>query len=165
MAEREHRYALQLEWTGNLGTGTSGYRTYSRAHEIGAAGKPTILGSADPVFRGEATRYNPEELLVAALCACHMLSYLHLCADAGVVVLGYRDAPVGLMVQDSSGAGRFREVVLHPVVRLAAGSDAAKASALHEKAHALCFIASSVNFPVACQPSIELDEAGASARG
>ena len=150
----EHRYRLQLSWRGNLGRGTSDYRAYSRAHEIRAQGKPVLLGSADPSFRGDADRYNPEELLLAALAACHMLWFLHLCADAGIVVLEYEDQPSGTMVVEAAGGGRFREALLQPAVTLAAPVEAARLAQLHERAHALCFIANSVNFPVRCEPSV-----------
>ncbi len=152
MSGREHRYCIELEWSGNRGTGTSAYHAYSRAHEIRAPGKPPLPGSSDPGFRGDAGRYNPEELLVAALSACHMLWFLHLCADAGVTVMGYRDQPSGVMVEDQTGGGRFREVVLHPLVTLAMAADEARLGALHARAHALCFIANSVNFEVRCEP-------------
>ena len=151
---RRHRYQVRVEWTGNLGHGTRDYRSYSREHEISAAGKETLSGSADAAFRGDASRYNPEDLLVAALSACHMLWYLHLCAEAGVVVVDYTDEAAGVMEQTPDGGGRFREVVLRPAVRLAGGSDAALAAALHEQAHARCFIANSVNFPVRCEPDL-----------
>ena len=148
-----HRYETSLTWTGNQGTGTSGYRAYSRNHEISAAGKSSIIdGSSDPAFRGDRARYNPEELLVSALSACHLLSYLHLCADAGVVVTAYEDHAEGTMVETPDGGGHFTEVVLRPVVTVAPGSDPALADALHDKAHHLCFIASSMNFPVRCEP-------------
>jgi organic hydroperoxide reductase OsmC/OhrA len=149
MAGREHRYAVTVEWTGNTGTGTSGYRAYERRHEITAPGtpKPPIPGSSDPAFRGDRARWNPEELLLAALSACHELSYLHLCADAGIVVVGYEDRASGVMVEEGEG-GRFTRAVLRPAVTVAAGSDVARAHALHERAHANCFIASSVSFPV-----------------
>jgi organic hydroperoxide reductase OsmC/OhrA len=152
MKTREHHYRLQVNWTGNRGSGTANYTAYSRDHEISAEGKPVIKGSSDPVFRGDSTRYNPEELLLAALSTCHMLSCLHLCADAGVIVVGYEDQPTGLMVLDGTGGGRFHEVVLHPLVRLANEEAAVRLPALHERAHELCFIASSVNFPVRCEP-------------
>jgi len=150
---KEHTYAVTVVWTGNLGQGTSGYRGFSRDHEISAGGKPTLAGSADPAFRGDATRYNPEDLLVASLSACHMLWYLHLCAEAGIVVRGYRDQASGAMLQTPDGGGRFTEVVLRPEVVIDEGGGAALAERLHERAHALCFIASSVNFPVRCAPS------------
>jgi organic hydroperoxide reductase OsmC/OhrA len=150
----EHRYRLQLNWCGNRGSGTSAYTAYSRAHEIRAEGKPVLLGSADPSFRGDADRYNPEELLLAALASCHMLWFLHLCADAGVIVLGYEDRPSGLMVVDASGGGRFHEVLLQPAVNLAAPRSGSDLARLHERAHALCFIANSVNFPVRCEPLV-----------
>jgi organic hydroperoxide reductase OsmC/OhrA len=152
---KEHRYSVQVRWTGDLGTGTSGYRAYKRDHEISAAGKQPILGSSDPAFRGDPSRYNPEELLVASLSTCHMLWYLHLCAEAGIVVTGYADEPTGTMVETADGGGRFTEVVLRPRVRVAAGTDPQLVAQLHEKAHHLCFIANSVNFPVICQAMIE----------
>jgi organic hydroperoxide reductase OsmC/OhrA len=145
---KEHRYLVTVQWTGNTGTGTSGYRNYERHHDILSDGKPAIAASSDPVFRGDRTRWNPEELLVAALASCHQLAYLHLCAVAGVVVVGYTDQAEGRMVQTPDGAGHFERVVLRPRVTIAAGSDAAKALQLHHEAHAMCFIARSVNFPV-----------------
>ena len=153
---KEHRYTVQLRWTGNLGQGTSAYSAYERAHEIAAGGKPPIHGSSDPAFRGDPARYNPEELLVAALSACHMLWYLHLCADARIVVTAYSDEAVGVMAETPDGGGHFTAVVLKPSVTLEAGSDVGQAKQLHERAHALCFIANSVNFPVRCQPSIHV---------
>jgi organic hydroperoxide reductase OsmC/OhrA len=154
---KEHLYAVNVRWTGNTGSGTSAYRAYKREHEISAAGKPTILASSDPAFRGDASRYNPEELLVAALSSCHMLSYLHLCADAGVVVNGYTDDAMGAMAQTEDGGGHFTKVTLRPAVKLSAGADCELALRLHDKAHHLCFIANSVNFPVLCEPSVKAD--------
>jgi organic hydroperoxide reductase OsmC/OhrA len=153
---RRHRYAVTVAWTGNRGEGTSSYRAYSRDHTITVEGKPAIAGSADPVFRGEASRHNPEDFLVSALSACHMLSYLHLCAIAGVVVTAYEDRASGEMRETSDGGGRFTGAVLRPRVTIAAG-DPEVARKLHEKAHELCFIASSVNFPVTCEPEIHAD--------
>jgi organic hydroperoxide reductase OsmC/OhrA len=141
-----------VTWTGNLGLGTSGYRDYARSHEIAAAGKPAILGSSDPQFRGDARRWNPEELLVASISACHKLWYLHLAAEAGIVVTDYVDAAEGTMEETADGGGRFTAVTLRPHVTLARGGDRARAAALHETAHAKCFIAASVNFPVRCEP-------------
>ena len=158
MAAKTHIYQTQLVWTGNTGTGTSGYRTYERAHETSVPGKPVIPGSSDPAFRGDAARYNPEELLVASLAACHMLWYLHLCADNGIVVTAYQDQPSGQMVETADGGGHFTEVVLHPAVTVQAGADLALAEALHERAHALCFIAQSMNFPVRCVSIIKEGE-------
>jgi organic hydroperoxide reductase OsmC/OhrA len=150
---RRHRYPVTVEWTGNLGEGTATYRSYSRDHAIAVEGKSPIAGSSDPVFRGDAARHNPEDFLVAALAACHMLSYLHLCAVAGIVVTAYEDRAAGEMRETSDGGGRFTGVVLRPRVTISAG-DPAAARILHEKAHHLCFIASSVNFPVTCEPEI-----------
>jgi organic hydroperoxide reductase OsmC/OhrA len=154
MAGRQHRYNIQVEWTGNNGTGTSGYREYARSHEVRVDGKQSIAGSSDPVFRGDRTRWNPEELLVSALAACHMLAYLHLCADAGIVVTNYSDSADGVMAENTQGGGQFTQVTLRPVVTLAAGSDIGLAKELHHTAHEQCFIASSVNFPVHCEPTV-----------
>lgn len=148
---RPHRYRVDVVWTGNRGTGTDGYRNYSRNHSIRVPGKPELAGSADPTFRGDATKYNPEDMLVAALSTCHMLSYLHMATVAGVVVTDYRDSAEGTMVTEGDG-GRFTEVVLRPVVTITAASDPARAEAAHEAAHHACFIANSVNFPVRCEP-------------
>ena len=152
---RDHHYAMTVTWTGNLGVGTSGYRSYSRAHEISTPGKPAIPCSSDPAFRGDVARYNPEEMLVASLSACHMLSYLHLCADGGLVVEEYTDDPTGTMSETAGGGGHFTEVVLRPRVVFRSPADLALAAELHEREHHLCFIASSVNFPVRVEPSFD----------
>ena len=152
---KEHIYKMKLVWTGNQGEGTKTYTGYSRAHEITIDGKPTITGSSDPHFRGDTSRYNPEELLLSALSACHMLSYLHQCAVAKVVVVDYMDNAVGKMIETPDGGGHFTEVTLRPHVVISETSDAEKAKELHHKAHELCFIANSVNFPVCAEASIE----------
>ncbi|WP_430388660.1 OsmC family protein [Dyella sp. 20L07] len=149
----QHHYKVEVNWTGNTGAGTKTYQGYSREHEINIAGKPMISGSADPTFRGDASKYNPEDMLVTALSTCHMLSYLHQAVLAGVVVTAYSDNAEGTMETDVHG-GHFVEVVLRPVVTITAGSDPAKAEAAHEPAHHACFIANSVNFPVRCEPRI-----------
>ena len=155
---REHRYAPTVKWTGNPGTGTSAYRAYKRDHQIESHGKPPIACSSDPQFRGDGTRWNPEDLMVAALSACHQLWYLHLCADAGVVVTAYEDHPEGIMAEEPGGSGRFTRVVLRPRVTSSAGSDADLARSLHAQAHAMCFIANSVRCPVLNQPTIVRQE-------
>ena len=152
MSGKEHHYPVTIIWTGNQGTGTSAYRAYSRDHVIHAGDKPEIAGSSDPSFRGDPGRWNPEELLVASLSACHKLWYLGLCAGAGIVVTGYEDRAEGWMVEEAGGAGQFTRVLLHPRVTLAPGSDLEKAAHLHHTAHEMCFIARSVNFPVEAQP-------------
>lgn len=154
MAHKSHHYSVRVTWTGNRGSGTSGYRDYDRDHELSAPGKPVIAGSADPAFRGDAARWNPEELLVASLAACHKLWYLHLCADAGIRVLAYVDDATGEMAQDADGGGRFTAVTLRPHVVVAAGADLELAHTLHAEAHRLCFIASSMNFPVTHAPTL-----------
>jgi organic hydroperoxide reductase OsmC/OhrA len=150
---KKHEYALSMLWTGNDGVGTKTYRGYRRDHVMSAPGKPQIPGSSDPAFRGDRTRYNPEELLVAALSACHMLSYLHLCAVNSIIVEEYADDSFGVMEERADGSGAMISVTLHPRVTISDG-DAAKAKELHHTAHGLCFIANSVNFPVENQPEI-----------
>lgn len=159
---KQHAYALELEWTGNDGEGTKSYRSYRRDHVMGAPGKPPIAGSSDPSFRGDPTRYSPEELLVGALSSCHMLWYLHLCAVNRLTVLAYRDAPIGYMDELPDGSGAFTRVVLRPKVTIAE-DDHEKARALHSEAHRFCFIAKSVNFPVEIDltaPSLTQDGLG-----
>jgi organic hydroperoxide reductase OsmC/OhrA len=153
---REHTYALALRWTGDRGSGTSDYRAYGRDHLLEASGKPTIVGSSDAAFRGDADRWNPEELLVAALAQCHMLWYLHLAATSGVVVCAYEDAPQGTMVEDDdgSGGGAFREVTLRPTVTVTDAAMVERALAIHAEIHAVCFIARSVSFPVRHEPHV-----------
>ena len=147
MAE-SHRYDLRLDWTGARQGPAEKYETYSREFRIEIAGKPALTGSADPTFRGDASLHNPEDLLLAALSSCHMLSYLALCTRSRIPVLAYTDAASATMGEKSPHRVGFTEVVLRPRVAIAAGADTAKAKALHEKAHEICFIANSVNFPV-----------------
>ncbi len=151
---REHRYALTATWTGNRGTGTSGYRDYARDVTIKVPGKPELLASSDKPFRGDPARWNPEDLLLAALSECHLLSYLHACVTTGVVVVSYRDAASGLMREDGRGGGAFAEVVLRPEVTVADATMRDAALAAHEQANEWCFIANSVNFPVRHEPTI-----------
>lgn len=151
----EHTYKVAVEWTGNHGTGTSDYRAYGRNHTISAGTKPSIPGSSDPAFRGDAARWNPEDLVVAALSTCHKLWYLHLCAVNGIAVLAYRDEAVGTMMEDTAVGGRFTRVVLRPRVTIRPGDDATLAERLHADAHAKCYVANSVNFPVEHEPVIE----------
>jgi organic hydroperoxide reductase OsmC/OhrA len=146
-----HHYRASLAWSS--ASGTTSYTAYSRDHAAKVGGKPDLPLSSDPAFRGNAERYNPEELLVLSLSSCHMLWYLHLCADAGVVVVDYVDEAEGTMTENGSG-GRFESVTLRPRATILAG-DAAKAAELHHEAHRLCYIANSVNFPVTCEPHIE----------
>lgn len=151
---KQHRYEIQMNWTGNTGQGTETYRGYLRDHVITAPGKPPLAGSSDPAFRGDPSRYSPEDLLVASLSSCHMLWYLHLCSANGVVVTGYSDRAAGTMEETSDGSGAFSEVILRPEISLTSESDRAKALALHEEAHRFCFIANSVKFPVKVEPRI-----------
>lgn len=154
MAGKRHSYRVTVEWTGNRGLGTPNHAGYSRDHTIAAGAKPPIAGSSDPAFRGDAARWNPEDLLLASLSACHKLWYLGLCAGAGISVVSYRDEAEATMVEEPNGAGRFVSAVLRPRIAIQAGGDIAVATRLHHDAHEHCFIANSVNFAVTCEPVV-----------
>jgi organic hydroperoxide reductase OsmC/OhrA len=158
--EIQHTYEVAVEWQGNRGTGTNDYKSYGREHRVTAPGKPEIAGSADRAFRGNTERWNPEELLLAALSQCHMLSYLHVAASNGIVVTAYTDSATGVMEQTSNGGGHFVSATLRPVVTIAPGEDADAqqelARSLHHEASEKCFIAASVNFPVLHEPTVRL---------
>lgn len=147
-----HHYILDITWTGNKGSGTSEYAAYSRNHTIRCEGKPDLEASADPFFRGDVLRYNPEDLFLASISSCHMLWYLHLCADTGIIVTAYSDKPEGSMISGGESPGHFTEVILHPNVVITDPSRIVEANALHHKAHQKCFIANSCNFPILQKP-------------
>jgi organic hydroperoxide reductase OsmC/OhrA len=154
---RQHTYRTTVRWTGNTGTGTgSGYRGYGRAHDVVSDGKPTIAASADPAFLGDPERWNPEDLLVASLSECHMLTYLSVCARDGVTVTAYEDVATGTMEETAGYSGRFTEVVLRPVVTVADAAMVERARSAHHDAHQACFIANSVNFPVRHEPTVSV---------
>lgn len=154
-----HTYDVTVDWTGNLGSGTDSYRSYSRNHEVSANGKAKIAASSDPAFRGDPARWNPEELLVASVAQCHMLWYLHLCAVGGVTVTDYEDHAHGVVIMDESGGGgQITEVVLRPEATVADASMAEKARSLHNDVPAVCFIARSVHFPITHIPVIRVQK-------
>ncbi len=156
--DKRHQYNLKLKWTGSNGSGTSSYTAYERSHSIIKENKQDILCSSDPVFRGDKTKYNPEELFIAAISSCHMLWYLHLCADNGIVVTDYSDDPVGNLLESQDGSGHFTDVTLYPVVTVKQKSMIEKANALHEKANELCFIANSCNFKIHHKPACKSED-------
>jgi organic hydroperoxide reductase OsmC/OhrA len=155
----EHHYSAHLIWDGNRGDGTASYAGYGRQYRIVIDGKPDLNGSADPAFRGDADRHNPEDLFLAAISACHMLSYLALCAKYGIQVTAYEDAATATMREDGKGGGRFEEVLLHPVVTIADAAQAERATKLHERAHEQCFIANSCSVPIRHEPVVRAEVA------
>jgi organic hydroperoxide reductase OsmC/OhrA len=157
MSLDEHHYALTVRWTGNRGAGTSSYRGYSRDHDIEIPGLPVLRGSADPTFHGDRERYNPEQLLLAALSQCHMLSFLHVAVKHGVVVTAYEDRAEGLMRTNRDGSGQFESVTLRPRVTVAEAAAPDVLEQLHVEANQVCFIARSVNFPVLHEPTAVLE--------
>jgi organic hydroperoxide reductase OsmC/OhrA len=151
---RTHNYDISVSWTGNRGVGTSELRAYGRDHDVIAVGRPVIAASSDPEYRGDSSRWNPELEFVTALSQRHMLWYLHLCADEGINVISYSDDAHGTMTQASNGSGHFTEVVLRPKVTVRSSAMIEAAMRLHQEAHAKCFIANSVNFPVRYEPAV-----------
>lgn len=147
-------FTSQIDWTGNRGSGTSGYTAYDRTWSVRTPGKPEILCSNDPALGGDPTLHNPEDLLLSALSACHMLWFLHLASDAGLVVTAYRDTPEAIGESEPSGAGRFLKATLRPQITLAKG-DPDQADAIHPRIHDVCFIARSVNFPVSIKATYQ----------
>ena len=147
----EHEYRVDLTWTGNRGTGTSGYRDYDRAVTLSGTAKPDLLASADPHFRGDGTRWNPEELLLAALAECHLLSYLHAAVSTGVIVVDYSDEASAAMTTQGN-SGRITSATLRPRVTVADPAMVDAARAAHALAHEWCFIANSVAFEVHLEP-------------
>ncbi len=145
---KAHHYSLTVKWTGNTGEGTKGYKSYERSHEIMVDGKEVISGSSDPAFLGDSTKHNPEDLLLASISSCHMLWYLHLCSDAGIVVSNYIDNAKGIMEETADGGGKFTSIILYPTVTLKNIAQQEQANALHSKANSMCFIANSLNFKV-----------------
>jgi organic hydroperoxide reductase OsmC/OhrA len=150
---REHTYILEVIWTGNQGQGTETYNGYLRNHQIIGLNKPPIHASSDPIFRGDGSKYNPEELFLGSISSCHMLWYLHICSQQGISVLSYQDFPEGKMEENEKG-GRFTAVNLNPVILISNKSEIIQAERLHEIAHKYCFIANSCNFPIRCNPKI-----------
>ncbi len=150
----EHHYQATIQWTGNKGTGTDHYKNYERDHNIAIAGKPLLLGSSDPAFRGDPSKHNPEDLFLSSLSSCHMLWYLHFCAVNQIIVVDYTDHATGIMQEEADGKGYFTAVTLHPKVVVTDASMVEQALALHQKANAYCFIANSVHFPIVHKPEI-----------
>jgi organic hydroperoxide reductase OsmC/OhrA len=156
--DKKHQYSLTVKWTGNKGGGTSDYRSYERSHTISVENKVDLLCSSEPAFRGDRTKYNPEELFVASMSSCHMLWYLHLCADAGIVVVDYVDNPTGTLIEFPDGSGHFTDVTLCPKVTVADESMISEANELHKSANRLCFIANSCNFKIRHKPECKAAE-------
>ena len=151
-----HDFASSIVWTGNRGEGTRAYKGYDRTWDIALPGKDIIHCSNDPILGGDPAKMNPEDLLISALSACHMLWYLHLASNAGIVVTDYRDDPIGHGETLLNGAGRFIAAVLHPKISVQEGADLEFAGELHHKVHDFCFISRSVNFPVSYEPTFNV---------
>ncbi len=145
---KTHNYQVKTEWTGNLGHGTSGYKNYDRSHILKVEGKAEIKASSDPLFRGDRTKHNPEELFLSSLSSCHMLWFLHICSVEGVIIIEYIDEAEGVMIEEKDGKGKFTEVMLNPTVTIKEERMASKLDSIHQKANQMCFIANSCNFPV-----------------
>ena len=152
----DHHYHTAIEWTGNKGAGTTGYTDYERSHVVRVENKVPLDASSDPHFRGDATKHNPEDLFLASIASCHMLWYLHLCADQGIIVTAYIDKAYGLMQTAANGSGQFRKIVMHPEVTVAEEQMKDQAHRLHHQAHEMCFLSNSVNFEIVIEPQINI---------
>ncbi len=157
---KEHSYLLDIEWTGNKGQGTLDYRSYERSLVVKAEGKPDLLGSSDPLFLGDRSKWNPEELLIASLSSCHMLWYLHLCSTKKIIVVSYHDLPTAKLIIEAQGEGHFAEATLKPEIVITDASRIEEAIHLHEDAHKKCFIAKALNFPVHLAPQVRAESSG-----
>lgn len=155
---RTHHYELLINWTGNTGSGTQTLRSYSRNLEVMAAGLQAIAASSDPAFRGDPARWNPEQLFLASIAQCHMLWYLGMAAEAGVVVTAYEDRPVGIMIEEANGAGQFESVTLRPLVTITPDSDAALAQSLHDRVGEYCFIARSIKTSIHHKVTVQIQD-------
>jgi organic hydroperoxide reductase OsmC/OhrA len=158
MKNNQHTYRLTVQWTGNNGKGTGGYQSYERSHTISIDDKKEMLCSSDPAFRGDKSRHNPEELFLASIASCHMLWYLHLCSDAGIIIVDYTDKATGTM-QETKNGGHFTEVMLSPNVVVSESAMIERAIQLHEEANKVCFIANSCNFPIRHNPTCRTNNA------
>jgi len=156
----EHEYTARVTWTGNRGEGTTHYRAYDRSWNVETPGKPVIHCSNDPLLGGDPGLHNPEDMLIAALSACHMLWFLHYASDAGIAVQAYSDDPQAVGETDAGGAGRFLRVTLRPRIMVPQGTDLTRAGALHGEVHKVCFIARSVNFPIEVKARYRIGGAG-----
>ncbi len=157
MANKIHNYYTQIAWTGAGEDGTKTYKSYERLYDLNIEGKPSVVGSADPAFRGDAGCHNPEDMLVASVSSCHMLWYLHICSVSKVIVTSYIDNAEGIMEESADGSGRFTKITLRPRIKISSGSDLVKAEEAHAKANKMCFIANTLNCPIEHQPTIEWD--------
>ena len=152
---KEHHYTINIKWTGDEGKGTKDYKSYNRNHSISNPSKYSeILGSSDPSFRGDKTKYNPEDLFLSSIASCHMLWYLHLCSVNQIVVTSYSDNATGTMEESKNGSGKFKEVTLHPLVTIQDEHQIKKAAELHSQANEMCFIANSCNFKIGHESKI-----------
>ncbi|ASC89146.1 OsmC family protein [Alcaligenes faecalis] len=153
---KTHHYELLISWTGNTGSGTRTLRSYSRNHDVMAVGLQAIAASSDPAFRGDPARWNPEQLFLASIAQCHMLWYLGIAAEAGIVVTAYEDHPVGIMIEEANGAGQFESVTLRPLVTITPDSDVALSKSLHDRVGEYCFIARSINTSIHHEVTVQI---------
>lgn len=154
---QDHHYNITTEWTGKTAEGTKNVKKYNRTHTITNQGKPELILTTDNPHVGDKTKLNPEDLLVSSISSCHMLSYLYVCALEGIVITSYIDNANGIMTENVTGGGSFKEVTLNPVFSVADENMVEKAIELHHKAHEICYIANSVNFEIKCNPICKVD--------
>ena len=148
----EHKYQLKLNWTG--GSEIDAIQN-DRMYEVLIDRKPTIYGSADKPFFGDPEKYNPEDLLLAALSACHMMSFMYVCRKLGIKVYHYEDHATGLLKINQDGTGQFEFAELKPKVKADHMPDGMIFKELNSRAAKLCFIKRSINFTVNYKGSFE----------
>ncbi len=142
----EHRITLNWE----KGDAPFTYDAYPRNHSIGFKnGQETVIASSSPIYKGDATKADPEDMLVAALSSCHMLSFLAIACKKKLTVTSYEDDAVGFL-EDAAGKLWISRVILQP--KVAIDTDAATLEHIHHLAHEACFIANSVKTEVTVEP-------------
>jgi len=142
----EHR--IKLNW--EKGDAPFTYEAYPRNHAIAFKnGQDVLVASASPAYRGDAGKADPEDLLVAALSSCHMLSFLAIAAKKKLTVNSYQDDAVGFLENDG-GKLWITRVILRP--KVAIDADAETLAHIHHLAHEACFIANSVKTQVSVEP-------------
>ena len=139
---------IHLAW--DKGDAPFTYNDYPRNHALSFKnGQETVIASAAPAYKGDATKADPEDLLVASLSSCHMLSFLAIANKKKVTVTAYEDDAVGFLENDN-GTLWIARVILRP--KVTCDADAGTLAQIHHLAHEACFIANSVKTDVRVEP-------------
>ncbi len=136
------QFKVQAKWSSKNALDVS---INGKTHQVFIDDKSPLTVSAAKAFKGDETKYNPEDLLLSALASCHMMSYFYVCAQNGIELIDYKDEAVGVLELKADGSGAFTSVVLNPVVTISKSEMIDKAVSLHKEAHSICFIAHPCN--------------------